>query len=98
MSWGLPGDIPVPGDYNDDGSVDRAVYSASTGVWWVHGQAPILWGVPGDLAVPGDFNGDGATDAAVYRPSTGIWYVRNLSTVAWGLIGDVPAARPYLAR
>jgi hypothetical protein len=31
--WGLPGDVPVPGDYDGDRRMDLAVYRPPTGVW-----------------------------------------------------------------
>ena len=74
VQWGMPGDIPVPGDYNGDGTTDVAVYRPSTGTWYVQDQGAVAWGHPGDIPVPGDYNGDGTTDIAVYRPSTGTWY------------------------
>ena len=77
VAWGAPGDIPVPGDYDGNGTVDIAVYRPSTGQWFIQGQATVQWGLPGDVPVPGDYDGNGIVDIAVYRPSTGFWYVRN---------------------
>ena len=74
-------------DYNGDGTTDRAVFRRSTGVWFVHNQAPVQWGFPGDIPVAGDYDGDGVTDRAVYRPSTGFWYVQQRSRSAVWLAG-----------
>ena len=58
MQWGLNGDIPVPGDYNDDGRASSRV-SAGRSKWYLLSSssnytlsqcAPL--GQPGDLAVP----------------------------------------------
>jgi hypothetical protein len=39
----------VPGDYNGDGTTDRAVYRPSTATWFPQGLAPVQWGLPGDF-------------------------------------------------
>ena len=87
--WGLPGDVPVPADYDGDGFAELAVWRPSNGVWFLrmssngydraHAQV-YQWGLPGDLPIVGDFDGDRHTDLCVWRPSTGVWYIVYAST------------------
>jgi hypothetical protein len=95
---GLPGDVPVPGDYDGDGTRDAAVYRPATGEW-VYGSNAVQWGLPGDNAVPGDYNGDGRTDPAVFRTlfSAGAcWWIRGENGCrALGMRGDVPVPADY---
>ena len=72
FQWGLAGDVPVPGDYDGDGTTDLAVWRPSTGTWFIRqsstGYATSVsfqWGSSGDITVPGDYDGDGKTDLAV---------------------------------
>ncbi|RLD09296.1 MAG: hypothetical protein DRI56_04500 [Chloroflexota bacterium] len=60
VSWGLPGDVPVPGDYDGDGSLDIAVQRPSNGKWYVIGIGPVKWYSAGDFQLPvRDTNADG---------------------------------------
>ncbi|MEO6239423.1 MAG: hypothetical protein ABIQ52_20700, partial [Vicinamibacterales bacterium] len=48
--WGrerdpLPGDIPVPGDYDGNGVTDIAVFRPSAGQWFVRNGGTFGWGV-----------------------------------------------------
>ncbi|HEU5134950.1 MAG TPA: VCBS repeat-containing protein [Steroidobacteraceae bacterium] len=57
QQWGLPGDIPVPRDYDRDGIVDLAVWRPSEGNWYIirstDGSGVVHhWGEPGDIPVP----------------------------------------------
>jgi hypothetical protein len=83
------GDIPVPGDYDGDGSAYRAMFTPSTSMWHTE-LGDIAFGTEGDIPVPADYNGDGATDIAVWRPSNGRWYIYGLGGMNWGTLGDIP--------
>ena len=76
LQFGAPGDRPMPGDYDGNGTTDLAVYRPSTGQWLVHNQFTVQFGDPGDIPVPRDYDGNGTMDVAIYRPSTGQWFVK----------------------
>ena len=80
--------LPVPGDYDGDGTTDAAWYDESTGVWHIRGQEPVDFGdgqsAPSeadyDFPVPADYDGDGTTDLSVFNPATQVWRVRESAT------------------
>lgn len=90
---GLPGGAVVPGDYDDNGTDDLAVFHARSGSWFIRrtdGNVlawPRRWGFQQAAAVPGDYDGDGADDLALYHPEAGRWYIQALDqrTLAWDL-------------
>jgi hypothetical protein len=76
---GLPGDLPVLGDWNGDGRRKVGIYRH--GVWMLDWDGDgrftsadrvfIFGGLPGDLPVVGDWTGDGHAKIGVYR--SGAW-------------------------
>ena len=94
--------MPVPGDYDGNGTTDKAVFRPSTGQWFVHGGAPELtyYGATGDQPQPGDYDGNGTTDKAVFRPSTGTWFVQGGSPeiTVFGGATDLPLTLPDAIR
>jgi hypothetical protein len=105
--FGLPGDVPVPGDYEGDTQLDPAVYRPSTREWYVlqsstNTTVKYTLGLGRDLPVPGDYDGDGRPDLAVYHRSTGVWTILTSSTnyattatLQLGIGGDIPVPSDY---
>ena len=92
VTYGAPGDIPIPADYDGDKVVDHAVYRPSTSAWYFGGAAAnVVYGKPGDIPVPADYDGDGDADVAVWRPSTGKFYFPGaIPNIEYGSAGDIP--------
>jgi hypothetical protein len=98
LPFGLPGDIPLSGDFDGDGAQDIAIYRPSTGQWFAQGQPVRQWGLPGDMPVPADYNGDGITDIAVFRQSGpfGQWFIfGEANPRRFGFRGVVPVPGDY---
>ncbi len=110
VSWGLNGDIPIPGDYDGDGKADFVIRRAKTGgstAFWMNQSAEginvIDFGLETDRPVPGDYDGDGKTDIAVVRNngSNLEWWINRSSdfsgfVVGWGNAAtDIPAQGDY---
>ena len=78
--YGTPGDRPLTGDWNGDGTDSIGVFRE--GNWfldvngngrWDHGDRAIRFGKAGDLPVVGDFDGDGIDELGVFR--NGVFYL-----------------------
>ena len=93
-------DVPVPGDYDGDGTLDTAFWVTPGGNWFIQphsgGQQRVVqFGQDGDIPVPSDFDHDGKADLAVWRPGDRMLRVRPSSGVPdWALPipqdGEVP--------
>lgn len=95
---------PAPGDYDNDGATEAAVYNRSTGLFTISGyNANPVWNfipcVPGGVAVSRDYNGDGRDDAAVYVPANGGWFANINGSLQllgqWGWSAATPAPADY---
>ncbi len=85
--FGLPGDIPVAGDWTGDGKAKIGVFDPHLGLWELDTNNNGKWdgcnidkcfgpfGQAGDLPVVGDWTGSGTAKIGVFRPSSGMWYL-----------------------
>jgi hypothetical protein len=105
-SFGAPGDIPIVGDWNGDGTVTMGLYRPSSSTFFLRNTNTVGFpdvtvsygdGPNGDLPIVGDWNGDGTWTIGVYRPSTSTFFLRNSNTpgfpdisAPYGAPGDSP--------
>lgn len=83
IQWGLPGDMLVPGDYDNDGKTDAAVLRPGTMNWYIRyssgGTATVQHGLNGDVRITGPLFATAGNDLAVYRPSTDQLYCKRVN-------------------
>ena len=82
--YGDPGDYPVIGNWNCDGTDTPGLYRQSDGYVYLRNSnkqgvadTRFFFGDPGDIPLAGDMNGDGCDTISVYRPSEQRFYVIN---------------------
>ncbi len=82
--YGNPGDVPLMGDWDCDGTRTPAMYRPSNGFMYLRnsntsGVADVdyFYGDPSDIPLAGDFDGDGCDTLAIYRAGEGRVYVKN---------------------
>jgi hypothetical protein len=86
LNYGLPGDYPVVGDWDGNGTVTIGIYRNST--FYLRnsntiGFAEIVvdFGQVGDQPIAGDWDGDGDDTIGIFRPSTAQFFLRNSNSV-----------------
>ena len=104
LNYGIPGDYPVVGDWDGNGTATIGVYR--NGSFYLRnsntiGFADIVFafGQVGDQPVAGDWDGDGVDTIGIYRPSIGLFLLRNSNSAGpaqmsfyLGNVGDVGIA------
>lgn len=100
LAYGMPGDLPVAGDWDGDGADTVGVFR--NGLFLLHDPSVISdvavpFGAAGDLPVVGDWDGDGVDTVGVFR--NGVFWLRNSNAagpadwgVALGASGNLPVA------
>jgi hypothetical protein len=100
LLWGSPGDVPVPGDWNGNGTTNLGVFNPSQGVWVLDRNGSytwdgpsvdgfFLWGSPNDIPVVGDWGGTGFDKVGVFNPSQGNWVLDINGNLIWdGFVTD----------
>ncbi|HYP27020.1 MAG TPA: SBBP repeat-containing protein [Blastocatellia bacterium] len=83
LTYGIPGDYPVTGDWDGDGIDTIGVYRGGTFFLRnsnTNGFADVVaaFGLPGDQPVVGDWDGDGIDTIGVFRE--GVFLLRNSNT------------------
>src|SRR6202044_2221877 len=92
-TFGLPGDVPVVGDWNGNGTLKIGVFRPSTQMWYLDSNGNGVYdpgvdiagqlGIPGDLPVVGDWTGSGTTKVGIFRPSVGLWALDMNGNATW---------------
>jgi hypothetical protein len=87
FAFGNPGDLPIAGDFDGDGSAEVGLFRKSTGFVYYRNtlttgiaDVSFYWGNPDDLVVSGDWNANGTDTPGLYRPSDITFYLRNTNT------------------
>jgi PKD repeat protein len=93
-TFGLSTDVPVTGDWNNDGRTEIGVFRSSTQKWLLDFNGNGIWdgkptdnkytfGLSTDKPVTGDWNNDGRTEIGVFRSSTQKWLLDSNGNGIW---------------
>jgi hypothetical protein len=93
-NFGIAGDIPVTGDWNNDGKTEIGVFRNSTHLFYLDYNGNGVWngaavdkmynfGISGDIPVTGDWNADGRTEIGVFRNFTHLFYLDHNGNGVW---------------
>jgi parallel beta-helix repeat protein len=106
VPYGAPGDLPVVGDWDGNGTVTIGLYRPSASTFYLRNSN--TFGVPdfavsfgdgpgGDIPIAGDWDGNGTFTIGVYRPGSSTFFLRNSNSVgfpdvivSFGAPGDQP--------
>jgi hypothetical protein len=100
FNFGLTSDIPVSGDWDNDGFTEIGVFRPSTHIFYLDYNGNGKWdgavtdrqfnfGLTSDIPVSGDWDNDGFTEIGVFRPSTHIFYLDYNGNGKWdGAVED----------
>lgn len=111
INFGLNGDLPVAGDWDNDGIDSVGVFRPSAGIFFLTDDNvanpgidhQLNFGIAGDLPVAGDWNADGKATIGVFRPSAATFFLTNQDvanpgvdiTTAFGVAEDLPVAGDF---
>lgn len=103
--FGEPGDLPLLGDWDCDGTDTPAMFRPTNGFVYLTNrnaqsmaEAEFFYGMAGDIPLAGDWDGDGCDTLAIYRPGEGRMYVRNtlgLGPADLSYYFGIPGDRPF---
>jgi hypothetical protein len=104
--YGLPGWLPLIGDWNNDGVDSVGVVDPASNTFYLRNfnspgapdVTPFAFGAPGWIPVAGNWLGYGPTTIGVFDPSTATWYLRSsnssgapdVATFVYGAPGWIP--------
>jgi uncharacterized delta-60 repeat protein len=89
FQYGAPGDIPVVGDWDGNGTFTVGVFRPSNATWYLRNSntagapdiTPFAYGASTMKPVVGDWNSDGKWTVGVFDPNRGAaWLLRNSNT------------------
>ncbi len=102
VTWGESTDIPLAGDWDNDGLDEIGLWRPSTAAWYLDydnsggSDFRISWGASTDIPVTGDWDNDGFDEIGLWRPSTVTWYLDYDNSggsdfaISWGDGADLP--------
>jgi len=112
--FGRPGDVPVAGDFQQNGTLAVGVFHPGDGQWSIDldldGRADVTFRLPDtqleDMPLVADWDGDGRDTPGLYRPSTSKWRTWNnfppagepRTVTVETLIADIPMPLAWLGK